>query len=282
MAKKVNNAPETELKKNGGTAKKLADKAKKPADSKRPTMEDLEAYKADIAALITKYDEHAKFNESARMTKIAEKAKEIVGKYNADAEAIAFAAIRRAQNPMVELVTKKSFSGIAVREVKDKETKLLKLTMIDTEITLDPLRLHNRVKGGIGASPSWPRMVGRLWDNLVAISMMRCGMDPKKIRDSLYVGKAESFIKLKAEDDTFSTEMAKACTQEVFDAMLGAGYEVRDDILGKIMEEIGQLPRNVANHGAISPNTIRKVMVGAMNLTVLNLPVEAQVKSRKR
>lgn len=293
MAKSKNVAPATQQSKTVSTtitrekknAAKAGSKALSRAKSKAanaPDPKTPEEIKARIEDLIGLYEEASLFNEVAKMNKYLDEAKELVGKYNADAEAKAFEIIKRADNMMVALAEMKTYSGIGVKTATDKDTKRSKMVMIPVDKVLDPLRLNNRVKGGIGADHKWPAMVGRLWDNIIAVNARRCGIDPKTVRDTIYVGEADRLYKLHSEDESFGEEMIRGCMQEVLDAMLGEGYEARMDLVGKVMCETGKTARDVAKNSSVSPDAFRKAFVGVLYLTVTGKSVEQDIKSRKR
>lgn len=255
-------------------------RAKKTPAKKEP--ETLAEYRAEIAEFVKKYDEHSMFNEQVKMSKLEAAAKEDAKKHNELAESEAFQTLKAAADPMKALALMKSYTGIVVRAVLDKDTKRSKLEVVEKQMTLDPLRLHKRVSDGIGHDKQWPGKVGRLWDNLVAEGAFRLGLDAKKIRDTIYVGDATKLLKFKCEDKGFGDEMLKDCLQEVLDAMLGPGYEARMDLVQKMKNEVGKTPSDVANSGNISPDQFRKRFVGVLYRTVTGTPVELETKGRKR
>lgn len=262
---------------------KLKAAAKKKTDKKPEPELTMPEIRAKIDEIIAKYSDHARFNEAAKMLKLETEAKALEKKYNDLSEDEAMQALKRSDDPMKALALAKSYPTIMIRTGTDKATKQSVMTISDKSKTLDPLRLHNRVSGGIGHDKTrWPGLVGRLWDNLVAEGAGRVGLDAKKIRDTIYTGEAAKLLKLHAEEKEFGDEMLLDCLQEVLDAMLGPGYAARPELVQKMKNEIGASPADVANCKNISPDQFRKRFVGILHLTVTGKMPELETKQRKR
>ena len=189
-----------------------------------------DALYAELSELVTKYNESAEFSEFKAMKKIDEKITETLQKYTAECETECFNVLSKAENPMLEAAKVLVFPTVRVRDEK-QEGGGTKRVISPASRKIDPLRLHKRVDGGIGADKLWWSLVERLnmlftaavATELEAVNTSKEKLDLTKIRDTAAMSEEAKKVQMKSEDAPCNDDIMLADIQSTIDAMLGEG-----------------------------------------------------------
>lgn len=232
----------------------------------------------ELAALVKNYNESMQFGEFKVMRKLDESIKAKLEEYTKEAKSERFKELAAMDNPMVEIARDMTFSTL---KVVDKEEDDGPVRVIESaEKAIDPLELHKRVEGGIGADHMWPYMVERLNMLFTAATAKDLGLDAKQVKNTMLMH--EEAEKLELAGDKKSTDAAiLADVQKTIDAMLGAGYTATPAMvqyLRKVHERGGKASLTVkcSNHAGM-----RSHMVVLCHAAVTGDPFILDYKQKK-
>lgn len=187
----------------------------------------------ELKGLVDKYNESAEFGEFKQMKKIDDATEEKLKEYISVCETECFNALAATPNPMLEAAKVLSFEVVAVKDVKQESGGTVRELQSALK-KIDPLRLHKKVEGGIGADKFWWALVDRLNCGLTIAAAVFLEaknthgekLDPQKVRDTIAMSEEAKKLSLAFEDDLKNDEVLLSDVQKVINAMLGDGYSV--------------------------------------------------------
>lgn len=147
---------------------------------------------------------------------------ETVNEYTATIRDITFAECKDADDPMLEAVTRLTFTTIASKDVKTKEDTVGTRVIVEKERPID-LRQLNKHCRGIGADPNWVYMIEKFNMLLTARKADELGIDPRDIHDSYAMSKIAKEYDL-GKNPASKTNILKTLNT-IIAAMLGEGYK---------------------------------------------------------
>ena len=200
------------------------------------TEDEKAAIYAEIETLVSKYNEHAKYGELKSMKEIDEKIASKVQEYDQAAEKEAFDEFLKAENPMKAAAEAVRYSTVKVADEKGVQKGVIANKVIEASSKpIDPLRLHKRVSGGIGADKSWHFMIEKLNLLLTCRRAIELGVDPREIQNTYSMSEEAAKIEVLLSetdptkyDKNKADEVLKQDVQKCVDAMLGTGFSVSD------------------------------------------------------
>ena len=189
-----------------------------------------------LQELVDEYNDDAELADFKHMKELKEKINEKIAEYNLASETECFAELLKAENPLKAAAEKLRYPAVRVPEEDNK-------LVIDTDTTkaIDPMRLHRKVKGGIGVDKSWHYMVERLNSSIITRRAIELGIDPETIKSSYAIHdealKLEGFLSDEdpnAFDLSAANEHLQKNMQKVVAAMVGE-YEVPMSLVNYIL-----------------------------------------------
>lgn len=202
------------------------------------TAETKETLYSEVKKLVDKWNESAEFGEYKKMKALETKMSEAVEKYTAECERECFRELEKDENPMRAAAMVLKFTTIRAKAAKEKgadgkPTGKIVMKLEETTKRIDPYRLHEFVKDGIGADKSWVHKVERLNMLFTAGTAARLGavgrdgkpLDPTTIRDTIAMSEEARKISLQDEKKPTNAKVMLANLQTVINAMIGEGFE---------------------------------------------------------
>lgn len=190
-----------------------------------------------IRDLVADFNDNAEFAMFSAMKKLDEEISVELAAYTDIVEGECFDKLKQGENPLFEAAQTLRFATVAVRDEKQDGGGTRRVVQTeDVTKPIDPMKLHNAVKGGIGANKDWPHLVTRLNYELTVRRAIELGIDPQTVRDCYAIkdeAKAlEGFLvddggKKKELNYNEANKRLLANMQRVVDAMIGEGYEVK-------------------------------------------------------
>ena len=237
----------------------------------------------ELDSLIAKFNESAEFHENKKMDEYLEEAAKLCKEYSGIAEAKLFAEAKLAADPMKFLIEKRVYVAKTAVKVVDNETNTTSMVCRDVNRAVDPLRLHKKIKGGIGHATDWPVMVGRLRCVMIADGAIRYKLDPKKVYDAIAVSEAVAKLKFQSETKGHEAgmEFLRETLQEVVTSMIGPGYTAEDRHVEQLRDMIsvvknGALPTVYREDGAF-----RKAFVTTMYYIMTGIDLQQSYKQKE-
>ena len=240
---------------------------------------------AKIRELVGKRNECLEFNEYAEIAKIDEDLDKLVDEYTTEAENDCFNVLKKAKNPMLEAAKTMSFQVIRVREVKIKEGDRKGQPETVAEFVargIDPLRLHNKTEGGIGADRLWMYKVERLNMLFTAQSARELNKDPQKIKNTMAMSQESQKIAFAKEDEAQTDEILLGNIQAVLDAMLGAGYTATPDMVAFLKRVHSKGGRDNVSVVCSTHKGMRGYMLGVCHRAVTGEEFDLVYKEKKQ
>lgn len=186
------------------------------------------ALKTKLENLVKKWNEAFEYNEGTK--EIDEDISEALGEYAEVAEKECFKNLQATENSMKAAAERLTFPVLAVQDVRE-DKKLVGRNVVSAEKKIDPLRLNNKAKNGVGADKKWPAMIEKLNLLLACRRAIELGLDPAKVRDTFSMSEQAAKIEsLLSETDptkydkNAADEVLRGDLQKILDAMLGTGY----------------------------------------------------------
>ena len=189
-----------------------AEREAKLATLKESVEEKVKEYNA--AMLDSKLDDAMKLDSEIT---------ESVNEYTSIAREICFEDCMNTDDPMLEAVKRLTFDTIAVKDAKEGEETIATRTVISRERQIDILKLHNKVKGGIGHNKDWRYMIEK-FNLLMTCQVARdLNIDPREINDSYAMSDLAKDIEM-GKNPTSKTNLLKTLTA-IVQAMIGEEYK---------------------------------------------------------
>lgn len=214
-----------------------------------------------IAALVAKYNDAKKFNETTKMNKLDEQMKEALAMYTAEAENECFNGLLAQPDPMRAAALAMKFDTIKLVDKKEKGVTLDR-TIEPATRTIDPLRLHKKAKNGIGADELWFSKVENLNVLMTVATAIALEKDGEVVRSTVYQSDLAKKVSLACKDDPLNEELFKQDVTTCIRAMLGGDYVATDaqaHFLRNAHEKAGRDGRSLVCTNAA---TMRMLMLG--------------------
>lgn len=176
-----------------------------------------------VESQVKAYNEAMLENKFDEATKIDSETVENVNEYTGLVRDMTFEDIAATPDPMKEACKRLSFQTIAVKDVKEGESRLPTRKLIDRDKPIDLLKLHKFVKEGIGHDKDWNYMVEKLNLLLTCQVAKDIGVDPKDIYDSYDMAVIARQYDL-GKNPASKTNLLKTLTTIVH-AMIGDEYK---------------------------------------------------------
>lgn len=250
----------------------------------------------DIKKYVSQWNESAMFSEFKVMKALEKKMSEAVEKYTAECERECFRELEKAENPMYAAAMTLTFKTVKVKEVKKKgadgkPTGEVEMTTEETVKRIDPYRLHEFVKDGIGADKSWSAKVERL--NMLFTAAMAAELNakdksgnplnPTVIRDTIAMSEEARKISLKSEGKAINSKTMLTNLQSVIDAMIGEGYEATPSMVAYLKACHSRAGRESLTVVCSNKRTMRQYMLDCCHAAITgNAYVLDYKKSKKK
>lgn len=241
-----------------------------------------------LSKLVKKYNESAEFSEFAVMKKIDDEIADTLQKYTAICETECFNELAKAENPMLEAAKTLVFPTVRIRDEKQEGGGTLRV-ISDALRKIDPLRLHKRVEGGIGADKLWWSKVERL--NMLATAVAAAKMEAQstsgekldltKIRDTIAMSEEAKKVKMGGEDNVGNEEIMFADLQSTVDAMLGEGYTASRAALQYLLISHETGGRNSMTVKSVNAKTMRTLMLDVCHNAITGNSFVLDYKQKK-
>lgn len=181
---------------------------------------------ARIKERVEKYNKMRKIGAFTVMKELRSNIDADVTAYNKLAEAECYAKLGKKKAPLLEAAKTLEYDAIAVRDEKEKDSAAEKTVVKDVKHRIDPRKLHDRVKGGIGANKEWKNMAESLNCFLTCRRGFELGLDPEQISNTYKMSDAAAKVKCflvdyKKFDEPALAESTLKFLQEQIDAMIG-------------------------------------------------------------
>lgn len=183
----------------------------------------------EIQELVKKYNESAEFAEFKKMKKLEKDISEKVDDYNGLAWDDVASELAKADNPLIEAAKMLRYKIVRVHDVKEdgKTTRVVD----DAMKPIDPLALHRKVDGGVGADKNWAMLMRKLNLLLTCRRGIELGLDANEIINtyemSEQASKMDGFVfDVGKYDKNKADDLLQQDLQRVINAMFGEGYTV--------------------------------------------------------
>lgn len=183
----------------------------------------LATIKEDVAKKVEAYNEAMLDSKLEDAIKINEETAELVNEYTGIARGLCFEDCEATDDPMLEAVKRLTFTTIAVKDAKENDENIATRRLIDKEMQIDILKLHNKVKGGIGHNKQWNFMIEH-FNLLMTIQVAKnLNIDPKDINDSYDMHETSRQMDL-GKNPVSKRNLLKTLTG-IVQAMIGEEYK---------------------------------------------------------
>lgn len=185
------------------------------------TMSEVKAKaRADAEALVAEINQAIKDGDTAKVRALEEEIANAVDEHVAAAQKECFDMCLAAPDPMRAAVTALSFETIAVKDVRQKESKIVLKELVEVNKPIDLFKLHKASPSGIGADPkNWVYYVEKMNFLLTAKACVDLGINPKVVNDSYAMADISRDLDM-GKTPTSNSQLLKVL-QMVVVAMLG-------------------------------------------------------------
>ena len=187
------------------------------------TMAEVKAKaRAEAEALVAEINQAIKSGDIAKTSALSDEIANAVDEHVAAAQKECFDMCLASPDPMRAAVTALSFETIAVKDVRQKESRIVLKELVEVNKPIDLFKLHKASPGGIGADPkNWIYYVEKMNFLLTARACVGLGINPKAVNDSYAMSDIAKALDM-GKAPTSNTQVMKAL-QMVVTAMLGEG-----------------------------------------------------------
>lgn len=181
-----------------------------------------------------------------------------VNEYTSIARSICFEECAEADDPMLEAITRLTFTTIGVKESRKGEDKIPVSEVIEKNRAIDLLKLHKSIEGGIGKDSNWNGLVEKMNFHMTARQAKRILKKKenlqkvlKEINDSYAMCEIARNIDM-GKDPTSNTKLL-GTLQLIVTAMIGEEYKATSHDVNYICDLYASKGRaaltvNCANH----------------------------------
>lgn len=179
--------------------------------------------RADIEENITAYND-GMFNKNIdTMEKANMKQDELEQEYSKLVTITCFEELKNTDNPMLEAIKKYSYTVLKHKDLKDKETGIVKRELAERERQIDLRKLDVYCKHGIAHDEHWQYTVEKFNQLLCMRAATDLNLDTKAVANSFYMNELSKQIDL-GKTPTSNTQLLKQL-QSVIDTIV---YEDKD------------------------------------------------------
>lgn len=193
----------------------------------------------ELVKLVEKYNKSAEYAEYKTMKELDSDMKEKVDEYTLISWNECVASLAKAENPLVEAAKMLKYKTVRVADRKLEEGGTERV-IEEVMKPINPLQLHKKVKGGVGADKTWGLMVQKLNYLLTCRRGIELGLDASEIENSYAMSeqaaKLDGFVfDVGKYDKNKADEVLKQDLQKVLLAMFGEGVEVTDAMVAYLL-----------------------------------------------
>lgn len=187
----------------------------------------LEELRMELDALVEKRNEYAKNGTATRVTNYDKKIADKVKEYTKEAERVCFDELKGYENPFLEAARILKYDTVRVGDDSDETTDDYKIVKVSDALkTIDPLKLHKKIKGGIGVNKDWEKTLQKLNFLFTARKCIDLGIDPEEVHSSYAMSEeADKITSLlfdyKKYDKNKADELMLQDLQTLVDEMIG-------------------------------------------------------------
>lgn len=244
---------------------------------------------AKKAELRTKAEEQVKvYNDAIQNGKFEEALKadeeitKAVNEYTSIVREECFDECKSAENPMLEAVTRLTFTTIGTKDNKKGEEKIPVREVIDKDRAIDLLKLHKAVDGGIGVEKNWAHKAEKLNFLLTAQKAVDLGIKSEKLKeihDSYAMSEIAKQIDM-GKTPTSKTNLLKTL-QTVITAMLGEEVKATSHDVNYLMSIYSRKNRKALTVTCANHKYFRGYLAEICHHIVTGNPYEVEYKKAK-
>lgn len=218
---------------------------------------------------------------SVEIVNIYDVMEDAVEGYNAIAHVECFKALKATADPMLEAVKQLTYPIIRTVEHQTGEgkDKLPVVSIEDGEKAIDILKLHNAVKGGIGANKQWPYMIEKFNFLMTAQKAVDLGIDPKEINDSYAMNAISREIDM-GKTPTSKTNILRTLGT-VISAMIGEEYKPTSHDVNFLMSIYSRKSRKALTVTCANHKYMRQYLAEVCHRIVLGEKYNVDYKKAK-
>lgn len=206
-----------------------------------------------------------------------------VNKYTAIVKKEAYDNLAAIKDPvmiMIEACKQYSFETIKVRDIKDKETGLMKRVSEPAERPIDLISLNKYVEGGIGADSKWPYMIQKLNALMTARACDRLDIkNVKEVMDNYTMDAIAREIDM-GKNPVSNTNLLKTLNS-ILAAMVGMGYNAKTTDVNHMIDTYVARGRKALSVKFATHKLLTNECERILNRVITDDKYEAEVKKRK-
>jgi len=191
----------------------------------------------------------------------------VVGEYTSISRDNCFETLMTAEDPMLAAVKTLEYPTIRIVDKKD-ENKTPIRSIEDSSKYIDLLKLHRKVKGGIGKSDNWHLVIEKLNLLMTAQKAIDLGINPKSINDSYAMSDLAKAIDL-GQNPTSKTKIL-ATVQSVVTAMIGEEYKAKSHDVNFLLSVYSKKSRKALTVTCANHKYMRQYMMEICHRIVTN------------
>lgn len=211
--------------------------------------------------------------------KTDEETQQVVNEYTSIVRDECFEECGKADNPMLEAITRLSFQTIGTKDTKKGDEKIPVREIIEKERAIDLLKLHKTVEGGIGADKNWAYVAEKLNFLLTAQKAVDLGISPKAVHDSYAMSEIAKQIDM-GKTPTSKTNLLKTL-QTVITAMLGEEVKATSHDVNYLMSVYSRKNRKALTVTCANHKYFRGYLAEICNHIVTDNPYEVDYRKVK-
>lgn len=218
-----------------------------------------EELRAKAEELVLQYNEANQEGDSKKSEKLNTDIEQTVNEYTSIVRDECFDRLKATDNPMLAAIKELSFMTIRIKDTKVGDEKIAVRVIEDCEKTIDILKLHNSIKGGIGNNKDWAHMIEKLNFLLTAQKAVDLGINPKEINDSYAMSSIASKIDM-GKTPTSKSNILKTL-QSVVTAMIGEEYKAVSHDVNFLMSVYSRKSRKALTVSCANHKYMRQYMM---------------------
>lgn len=234
-----------------------------------------------VEALTKEYNDAIQNGKYDIAVKLNEKTERAVNEYTSIAREECFAALKAAENPMLEAVKVLAYPTIRSKDTKAGEEKIPVRVVEDVEKAIDLLKLHKYVGGdGIGNDKNWAYAVEKLNFLMTAQKAVDLGIDPKAINDTYAMCDISRQIDM-GKTPTSKTNILKT-VQAIITAMIGEAYKATSHDVNFLMSVYSRKNRKSLTVTCANHKYMRQYLAEICHRIVLGKDYELDYKKVRK
>lgn len=242
---------------------------------KKKEMEEL---KVAIEAAVKKFNEAEQLDER---NKLEAEINENLGKYNTIATEVCFQECANAPDAMLEAIKRISYETLNVRDTKTDLGTFVRTVNV-RERTIDLMKLHKFVEGGIGANKKWyleAEAMNRAMTLQAALDLGVAKEDITKINDSYAMSELAAQIDM-GKNPCSKTQLLKTLTK-VVQAMIGEEYKPVSHDVNFLMRVYSKKSRKALTVTCANHKYMREYLMNICNRIVTGGTYKVEYREKR-